>query len=132
MTCQAVHQDETVRAISSPSPDVLTLALDRSGSIWLISLRASTCEVLSEEALSEVSGSLALVADGSIVYTNGLEAVVRRRDMSESRVPLTVPSARLEAVAPDWIQIRGDDGRSWALHVETGTVELFRLPGGVQ
>jgi hypothetical protein len=129
MACSFLRPDEPVRALSAPAHGELSLAVARGEAIWLVTIAAADCEILSETLLPGVTGSLALLPDSAIVYAGGQETVLRRSSMSETRFPLPAAAIAVELAGPGWVHVRCEDGSSWGLYVETEPPELFRLPG---
>ncbi|MDP2998488.1 MAG: hypothetical protein Q8N47_13460, partial [Bryobacterales bacterium] len=76
-----------------------------------------------------VSAPALLRPDGSVLYADGKDLVLRSPDAGERRVELPGTVAALNELAGDWVCARLPD-RQVAVSFSGATPRVFELPGG--
>lgn len=118
-----------VLAIATPDLLHLLAVVREETGLWLVrmSLRDGTIE--SRAPLDGVAAPLALERNGTLVYGDGQELVVRRTDGVERRIALPAPALAIERMGDSWLALRlPGTGAPAAVRIEPGREGVFRVP----
>jgi hypothetical protein len=113
--------------------DRLAFVLRREGLFWLLEASLSTGRSLQQTALPGVSAPVLLRSDGTLLFADGEELVVRKVDGAERRISVGSSAASLDEMGDGWVHVleAGDDGSPaghLALRLLEDREELYRLP----
>jgi hypothetical protein len=118
-----------VLAIAAPTlRRLLVVVRDQSG-LWLVSMSPSDGLIQSRVPLDGVTAPLALRRDGTLVYADGAELVVRPANGAERRMTLPAPALAIGLMGDEWLAVQLPGRRSpAAVRIEPGREGVFRVP----
>ena len=123
--------DGELLGLGQPRPGVVSMAVRRGDSVWMVHRRWEDGLVRFETMLPGVSEPLFIDPAGTVVYVDASELVVRRIDGSEQRLPRPFAVEAFEWMGGGWIRVRAaSDGPGAALRLDGEAPKLYRLPGG--
>jgi hypothetical protein len=133
------------QVLAIASPDLLHLiavVADSSGS-RLVRISATNGAIESETPLDNVTGPEALLGDGTVVFADGADLVIRpphaliarvalpgiRLPVVERHIALPAPAVSIGQMGPSWLALRlNDSGAPLAVRIEGGTERTCRVP----
>ena len=125
--------DGEVLALASLRGGLIALVIRGEDALWLSWLVAESGEVRFEALLPGVSAPVLPRPDGSLLYADGNEVVIRASDATERRVPLPLRAAGFQQMGEGWIHVLAETGGAGlALRLAADGEYLHRLPGGRQ
>ena len=128
-----LHVDGQVKAIAQSSRNIISLVVECDGVLWINNVSLARGHMRFGAILPGVTAPVLLLPDGSLIYGNGNDVVIRERDTSEKRLSGASPATAFELMGQDWIRIVSQPGSSGlALHLGKEGEQLYRLPGGGQ
>ena len=115
------------------TPRSAELLVDRGGELWRLTVSLPRGLVTDELPLDKVRGPALQRRDGTLLFGDGKELVVRARDGAERRVPLDAPVTDIAGAGNGWVHIvtGGGEGavESHVFLRSTGDgEEVFHLP----
>jgi hypothetical protein len=118
-------------ALAASGPGTVAIILDLGGSSWLVRRSIRDGRVLSQATLPGVSAPVYLHHDGTLLFVDQRDLVVRNAGGIEQRLPLPDDISRFEQMGANWVHLCSAGGSAgFAVHLEPGGSKLFHLPGG--
>jgi hypothetical protein len=120
---------DDVLAIASPDLLHLFAVVREETGLWLVRMSLPDATIYSRTPLDGVAAPLALERDGTLVYSDGSELVVRQTNGVERRIALPAPALAIEQMGDSWLTVRLEGGGApAAVRTERGREGVFRVP----
>ncbi|MDP3001387.1 MAG: hypothetical protein Q8N47_28140 [Bryobacterales bacterium] len=118
-------RDEEMLAVAG----AISFLMRRGDAVWRVDRAVPDGRLTREQALPGVGAPALLRPDGSVLYVDGKDLVLRSPDAGEQRVGLPGTATALNELAGDWVCVRLPD-RQVAVSFSSATPRVFELPGG--
>jgi hypothetical protein len=119
-----------ILALAYSEDDCFSMVVERHGGAWRLTFSAQSGELQSQVFLPGVRAPVLLRGDGTLVFADGEELVVRAIGGGERRFPIPSGVAGMEQFGDAWLQVVSRlDGVRWALGFTEDGASLYALPG---
>jgi hypothetical protein len=120
---------DNVLAITSPDLLHLLAVVREETGLWLVRMSLPDGTIYSRTPLDGVAAPVALERDGTVVYGDGSELVVRQTDGAERRIALPAPALAIEQMGDVWLTVRlRGGGAPAAVRTKPGREGVYRVP----
>ena len=119
----------TALSVAETGPDGAEFLVQRADGLWLIEIELKNGSSGSAQAIPGATSPALLLADGSLLFGDGKDLVLRLANQSELRYPLGAAADFLEPMTGGWIHVRARNRLEFALRLPAQDGgRLYALP----